>query len=48
MRAVRYFRYGGPEVLEMAEVPVPEPVAAGQVLIEVEASATSPSSTARR
>jgi NADPH:quinone reductase len=36
MRAVRYHRYGGPDVLQLDEVAVPEP-AAGQVLIEVEA-----------
>jgi len=36
MRAVRYHRYGGPEVLQLDEVAVPEPPA-GQVLIEVEA-----------
>ncbi|WP_406050437.1 zinc-binding alcohol dehydrogenase family protein [Kribbella sp. NBC_00889] len=36
MRAVRYHEYGGPEVLRLEEVAVPEP-AAGQVLVEVEA-----------
>ena len=36
MRAVRYRRHGGPDVLQLEEVAVPEPTA-GQVLIEVEA-----------
>jgi NADPH2:quinone reductase len=36
MRAVRFHRHGGPDVLQVDQVAVPEP-AAGQVLIEVEA-----------
>jgi NADPH2:quinone reductase len=36
MRAIRYHRHGGPEVLQVEDVPVPVP-ADGQVLIEVEA-----------
>jgi NADPH2:quinone reductase len=36
MRAVRYHRHGGPEVLQIEDVPVPAP-ADGQVLIDVEA-----------
>ena len=36
MRAVRFHRHGGPDVLQLDDVAVPEP-AAGQVLIEVEA-----------
>ena len=36
MRSVRYHQYGGPEVLQLDEVPIPEP-ASGQVLMEVEA-----------
>ncbi|MEU4190609.1 zinc-binding dehydrogenase [Kribbella sp. NPDC026611] len=36
MRAVRFHRHGGPDVLQVDEVAVPEP-AAGQVLIEAEA-----------
>lgn len=35
MRRVRYHSYGGPEVLKVAEVPVPEP-AAGQVRLRTE------------
>ncbi|GAA5184427.1 zinc-binding dehydrogenase [Rugosimonospora acidiphila] len=37
MRAVRFDEYGGPEVLRVREVPVPEP-GAGEVLIEVGAA----------
>ena len=40
MRAVVQHRYGGPEVLELAEVPAPEP-AADEVLIRVDAVAVS-------
>jgi NADPH2:quinone reductase len=36
MRAIRYYEHGGPEVLQVADVPTPEPTD-GQVLIEVEA-----------
>jgi NADPH2:quinone reductase len=36
MRAIRYYEHGGPEVLQVADVPTPEPTV-GQVLIEVEA-----------
>ncbi|MFD5176651.1 NAD(P)-dependent alcohol dehydrogenase [Nocardia sp. NPDC058379] len=38
MKAVVYDRYGGPEVLSLTDVPVPEP-AADQVLIRVRATA---------
>src|SRR3982075_1079585 len=34
MRAIQMTEFGGPEVLELAELPVPEP-AAGEVLIKV-------------
>lgn len=37
MRAIQVTEFGGPEVLQMADVPVPEP-RAGQILIEVERS----------
>lgn len=36
MRAVRFHRHGGPEVLQLDEIDVPEP-GAGQVLIQTEA-----------
>lgn len=41
MRAVRYDRYGPPEVLEVREVPVPEP-GEGEVLVRVAASGVNP------
>src|SRR3954469_22169821 len=34
MRAIQQARFGGPEVLELVELPVPEP-AAGEVLVHV-------------
>lgn len=37
MRAIQVAKTGGPEVLELVELPVPEP-AAGQALVKVEAS----------
>ncbi|MFJ1768198.1 NADP-dependent oxidoreductase [Amycolatopsis sp. NPDC088138] len=40
-KAVRYTRYGGPEVLEVAEVPRPR-AGRGQVLVEVVAAALNP------
>ncbi len=40
MRAVRYDRYGPPEVLRVVEVPVPEP-GPGQVLIRVRATSVN-------
>lgn len=36
MKAIRYNRFGGPEVLEYVDVPVPLP-GAGEVLIEATA-----------
>ena len=47
MRAVVVRSYGGPEALEVAEVPVPEP-GRGQVRIRVEAAAVNPVDTATR
>ncbi|MGO1054445.1 NADP-dependent oxidoreductase [Crossiella sp. CA198] len=41
MRAILIKKFGGPEVLEVAEVPVPE-AGAGQVRIKVEAAALNP------
>ncbi len=41
MKAVRFDRYGGIDVLRVAEVPVPEP-GPGQVLVEVKAASINP------
>ncbi|MDR5698802.1 NADP-dependent oxidoreductase [Agromyces aerolatus] len=45
--AVRYSQSGGPEVLEVVEVPTPEP-GEGEVLVEVFAAGLSPADSARR
>ncbi|MFF0493672.1 NADP-dependent oxidoreductase [Nocardia sp. NPDC004068] len=47
MRAVVARGYGGPDVLELVELPVPEP-GAGQVRIRVEAAAVNPVDLATR
>jgi NADPH2:quinone reductase len=47
MRAVVVSRFGGPEVLEIADVPMPQP-AAGQVRIQVRAAAVNPVDIATR
>ncbi len=47
MRAVRIDSYGGNEVLELVDVPVPQP-APGQVLIEVHGSSVNPADIAIR
>lgn len=41
MKAVRIDRFGGPEVVEVQDVPVPEP-GAGEVLVRVEAAGVAP------
>jgi NADPH:quinone reductase-like Zn-dependent oxidoreductase len=41
MRALRFRRHGGPQVLELAEIPVPRP-AAGEVLVRVHAAGLNP------
>lgn len=41
MKAVRYTEFGGPEVLSVVDVEVPEP-GPGQVRIEVKASGVNP------
>ena len=38
MRAIQISKTGGPEVLELAELPVPKP-AAGQVLVKIDLAA---------
>lgn len=47
MRAIVVRTFGGPDVLEVAEVPVPEP-AAGQVRIKVAAASVNPADLAAR
>lgn len=47
MRAVVVRHFGGPEVLEIADVPVPQP-AQGQVRIRVQAAAVNPVDIATR
>jgi NADPH:quinone reductase-like Zn-dependent oxidoreductase len=46
-QAVRFSEFGGPEVLEIQEVPTPEP-GPGEVLVEVYAAGISPVETAVR
>src|SRR5471030_2799030 len=41
MHALLIRRFGGPEVVEFAEIPVPEP-RAGEVLVKVEAASLNP------
>ncbi|GAB2915027.1 NAD(P)-dependent alcohol dehydrogenase [Streptomyces mayteni] len=41
MRAVRYQKYGEPDVLRVADVPMPKP-AAGQVMVKVHGSSVNP------
>lgn len=41
MKVVRYHDYGGPEVMRVEDVPVPE-VGAGEVLVRVEATSVNP------
>src|ERR1700736_809982 len=47
MRAVRFERYGGPEVLEVVEVEDPRP-GPGQVLVRVKAAGINPGEAAIR
>ena len=47
MRAIQMSEYGGPEVLELVELPVPEP-AAGEVLIRVNRAGLNFADTHRR
>src|SRR6201994_240968 len=46
-RAVRFDRYGGPDVLYVADVPTPQP-GPGEVLVEVRAAAINPGEAAIR
>ena len=47
MRAIRFHRHGGPEVLQLEDVPRPEP-AAGELLVQVEAAGVNYADTVRR
>lgn len=47
MKAIGHFEFGGPEVLEVLELPDPVP-ASGEVRIRVRAAAVSPTDTLRR
>lgn len=47
MQAIRFHRHGGPEVLQLEEVPRPEP-AAGELLVQVEAAGVNFADTVRR
>ncbi|MFD0482892.1 NADP-dependent oxidoreductase [Kineococcus sp. GCM10028916] len=47
MRAVRFHRYGGPEVLQVEELPTPQP-GPGEVVVEVRAAGINPGETAIR
>lgn len=46
-RAVRFDRYGDPDVLYLADIPMPEP-GAGEVLVEVRAAGINPGESAIR
>ena len=46
-KAIKYSRYGGPEVLEIVDIPMPEP-AEGEVLIEVIAAGLNPAESRLR
>ncbi|RZU65958.1 NADPH:quinone reductase-like Zn-dependent oxidoreductase [Microterricola gilva] len=46
-KAITYSRYGGPEVLEIVDIPMPEP-ADGEVLIEVIAAGLNPADSRLR
>jgi NADPH:quinone reductase-like Zn-dependent oxidoreductase len=47
MRAVGITRFGGPEVLEIVELPLPEP-GDGEVRVKVAAATVNPSDAAQR
>ncbi len=46
-RAVRFDRYGGPDVLVVAEIPMPTP-GPGEVVVEVRAAAINPGESSIR
>ena len=41
MKALRFHQYGGPEVLQIDDVPIPEP-GPGEVLVRVSGSGVNP------
>ncbi|WP_433683314.1 hypothetical protein [Nocardia sp. CA-119907] len=41
MRAIAYYEHGGPEVLQVVDIPIPEP-GAGQIRVAVRATAVNP------
>ena len=47
MKAIRVHQYGGPEVMRLEEIPVPEP-GAGEVLVRVRAAGVNPVDAYRR
>ena len=47
MKAIRVHQFGGPEVLQLEDVPAPKP-AAGQVLVKIRAAGVNPADTYAR
>jgi len=47
MKAIRVHKFGGPEVLQLEEVPTPKP-AAGQLLVKIHAAGVNPADTYAR